>query len=77
MWDFVSVVGTTAGRVTEFVDHLHEHFLDPCVVKNSHYMPPTKPGYSIEMKAASIADHLYPNGKVWQDIRANSSTAKG
>lgn len=28
-------------RVTEFVDHLHEHFVDPCVVQNGHYVIPT------------------------------------
>ncbi len=65
MWDYVSVTATTENRVVEYVDHLHEHFLDPCVVKNSHYMPPTRPGYSIEMKPKSIADHLFPDGPVW------------
>ncbi len=76
MWDYVSVAGTTEGRVTEFVDHLHEHFLAPCVVTASHYMPPTQPGYSIEMKPASIADHLYPNGRVWQALRAGTTAIK-
>jgi L-fuconate dehydratase len=66
MWDYVSVTATTENRVVEFVDHLHEHFLDPCVVKNSHYMPPTRPGYSIEMKPQSITDHLFPDGPVWR-----------
>lgn len=80
MWDYVSVAGTTEGRVTEFVDHLHEHFLDPCVVKDSHYMPPTKPGYSIEMKAESMKNHQYPDGPVWRALRSVDTTkthAKG
>jgi L-fuconate dehydratase len=76
MWDYVSVVGTTEGRVTEYVDHLHEHFFDPCVVKDSHYMPPSRPGYSIEMKPASLNDHVYPTGPVWQAILSNKTKAK-
>ncbi len=68
MWDYVSVAGTTEGRVTEFVDHLHEHFFDPCVVKDSHYMPPSRPGYSIEMKPESLNNHIFPTGPVWQNI---------
>jgi L-fuconate dehydratase len=66
MWDYVCVTGSTENRLVEFVDHLHEHFVDPCVVKNGHYLPPTRPGYSIEMKPASIADHTFPGGKAWR-----------
>lgn len=53
MIDYLCIAGTTEGRVIEYVDHLHEHFEDPCVVRNAAYMPPQKPGYSIEMKEAS------------------------
>lgn len=55
--DYVCVSGTKDGRVIEYVDHLHEHFVDPCVIKNAAYMPPTRPGFSIEMKARSITEH--------------------
>jgi L-fuconate dehydratase len=54
MIDYIAVSGTKDGRVIEYVDHLHEHFVDPCVIKNAAYMPPTLPGFSIEMKPASI-----------------------
>ncbi|USU08067.1 L-fuconate dehydratase [Sphingomonadaceae bacterium OTU29MARTA1] len=54
MIDYVVVSGTMEGRVAEYVDHLHEHFVDPCVVRNAAYMPPTRPGFSIEMKPASL-----------------------
>ena len=47
------------GRVIEFVDHLHEHFVDPCVIRNAAYMPPTRPGFSIEMKPASIEANTF------------------
>lgn len=65
MWDFISVSASTEDRIVEYVDHLHEHFEDPCVIKNGHYMPPTQPGYSITMKPASLDAHEFPDGSVW------------
>ena len=59
MIDYLCIAGTRDGRVIEFVDHLHEHFEDPCVIKNAAYMPPSKPGYSITMKPASLAAHIH------------------
>jgi L-fuconate dehydratase len=59
MIDYLVVSGTKAGRVIEYVDHLHEHFLEPCVIENAAYMPPKLPGFSIEMKPASIAAHVF------------------
>ncbi|NLS03862.1 L-fuconate dehydratase [Rhizobium sp. P32RR-XVIII] len=59
MIDYVAVSGTKEGRVIEYVDHLHEHFLDPCVIRDAAYIPPSKPGFSIEMKAQSIADYTF------------------
>jgi L-fuconate dehydratase len=47
------------GRVIEYVDHLHEHFLEPCLIENAAYMPPKLPGFSIEMKPESIAEYQY------------------
>jgi len=54
MIDYLCFSGTRDGRVIEYVDHLHEHFVDPCIIRDAAYMPPTRPGYSIEMKPASI-----------------------
>lgn len=59
MIDYVAVSGTKEGRVIEYVDHLHEHFLDPCVIQDAAYMPPTLPGFSIEMKPESIAAYTF------------------
>ncbi len=59
MIDYLVVSGTRDGRVIEFVDHLHEHFLEPCDIRNAAYMPPKQPGFSIEMKPASIAAHTF------------------
>ena len=55
MIDYLAVSATKEGRVIEYVDHLHEHFIDPCLIRNAAYMPPKRPGFSIEMKAQSIA----------------------
>jgi L-fuconate dehydratase len=63
MIDFVCVSGTQEGRVIEYVDHLHEHFVDPCEIRDAAYMPPTAPGFSIEMKAKSLADHRFGGAK--------------
>lgn len=59
MIDYLVVSGTKTGRVIEYVDHLHEHFLDPCVIEKAAYMPPKRAGFSIEMKPASIAAHRF------------------
>lgn len=66
MFDYIAVTGTMENRLIEYVDHLHEHFLDPVVIQRAHYMPPTKPGYSIEMKKASLIDYEFPIGKIWK-----------
>jgi len=68
VFDFVAVSGTTEGRVTEFVDHLHEHFTDPCLVEDGAYTLPSQPGYSAEMHAASVAEYAYPDGSYWTAV---------
>ncbi|MBT43948.1 MAG: fuconate dehydratase [Deltaproteobacteria bacterium] len=58
--DFLSISGSWEGRVTEYVDHLHEHFVAPCVLKKGRYQVPTTPGFSIQMKAETLAQ--FPPG---------------
>ncbi len=67
IFDYVCISGSLDNRVLEYVDHLHEHFLHPVVMKEGRYMPPTAPGYSITMKSDSLAAHLYPTGSAWAD----------
>ena len=55
MIDYVAISGTTTDRVCEYVDHLHEHFVEPCVVDGAAYRAPTMPGFSITMREASLA----------------------
>jgi L-fuconate dehydratase len=66
IWDFVCLSGTTENRLTEFVDHLHEHFLDPSIVKNAHYLAPMKSGYLVGFKQESIEKYSFPDGPVWK-----------
>ena len=66
IFDYICVSGSLEGRVTEFVDHLHDHFIDPCVVRRGRYLAPSAAGTSVTMKAESIVDHTFPSGKVWQ-----------
>jgi L-fuconate dehydratase len=65
MFDYIAISGTLDARVVEWVDHLHEHFLHPAVVRAARYVAPTSPGYSIEMRAASLDRYEYPSGAVW------------
>ena len=73
MFDYVCVSGTTEGRLVEYVDHLHEHFVDPVRMKDGHYMAPELPGYSITMKQETLEEFAFPNGPLWT---ARSATAK-
>lgn len=59
MIDYLVVSGTKEGRVIEYVDHLHEHFVEPCEIRDAAYMPPKRPGFSIEMKAESIRENEF------------------
>ncbi|MFD4547792.1 L-fuconate dehydratase [Streptomyces sp. NPDC058466] len=65
MFDFVALSGTTEDRVIEYVDHLHDHFLDPVVIREGHYTAPTAPGFSATMRPESITQFTYPGGTFW------------
>jgi L-fuconate dehydratase len=70
MFDYLALSGTTQDRVIEYVDHLHEHFVTPVVMREGHYTAPTAPGFSAQMKAGSIAEYHYPDGAFWAADRA-------
>jgi L-fuconate dehydratase len=65
IFDYIAVSGSLEDRLVEYVDHLHEHFLDPVVIRNGRYMPPRVPGTSIEMKRESLSEYEFPGGKAW------------
>ncbi|XP_015123419.1 mitochondrial enolase superfamily member 1 [Diachasma alloeum] len=68
MWDFISLSGTTDRRIIEYVDQQHDHFVNPTIVKNAHYMAPKTTGYSTELKKQTLVDYEYPNGRKWQEM---------
>jgi L-fuconate dehydratase len=69
MFDYLRVSTTMQDRVIEYVDHLHEHFLDPVVIRDGRYLPPHKPGYSIEIYQESLTEYAFPDGEVWSRPR--------
>ncbi|MBB6421148.1 enolase C-terminal domain-like protein [Streptomyces sp. AK010] len=65
MFDYLALSGTTENRVIEFVDHLHEHFTAPVVMRDGYYTAPLTPGFSATMHPGSIAEYRYPDGTFW------------
>ncbi|TCO50387.1 L-fuconate dehydratase [Kribbella antiqua] len=65
IFDYLAVSGSLERRVTEYVDHLHEHFVDPCVIRNGAYVLPSAPGYSAEMHRESLESYRFPDGAYW------------
>jgi L-fuconate dehydratase len=59
IFDYICVSASLENRMLEYVDHLHEHFIDPVVIRNGHYLVPQAPGYSITMKPESIRQYLF------------------
>ena len=75
MFDYVALTGTTENRVIEFVDHLHEHFLEPVYIRSGRYTAPTAPGFSAQMHPATIATFTYPDGLFWAADLADRQVA--
>jgi L-fuconate dehydratase len=55
--------------MVEYVDHLHEHFVDPVRVEGGNYLAPQAPGGGAQMHPSSVAEFLYPSGPQWSDSR--------
>jgi len=66
MADFVAITGKMEERAIEFVDHLHEHFIDPVHVRDGRYAVPVAPGFSAEMRPESLNRYCFPNGAAWK-----------
>ena len=67
LFDYVCVSASLKDRILEYVDHLHEHFFDPVMMKNGHYVPPSRPGFSITMLPKALDEFEFPTGKAWRD----------
>ena len=65
IFDYVCVGASLDGRMLEYVDHLHEHFLDPVRIRAGRYMAPQQPGYSAAMRPESLDEHEFPGGAAW------------
>ena len=66
IFDYVAVSGELDGRMIEYVDHLHEHFVDPVEIRDGHYRVPTRPGYSAQIRPESLERFVFPGGEIWQ-----------
>jgi L-fuconate dehydratase len=73
MFDYIAVSGSLEDRVVEYVDHLHEHFLAPVIVREGRYVAPDAPGYSITMRDDSLARFAFPDGAAWAGGRAGAA----
>ncbi len=73
MIDYVQISADIGDRIIEYAKHLHEHFVDPCDVRDGAYQVPQQPGFSVKMHAASLQHFEYPNGAEWQK-RINKKT---
>ncbi len=65
LFDYIAVSGSLDNRVLEYVEHLHEHFLDPVRIRDGRYVAPQAPGYSITMRPESLHEFEYPTGPAW------------
>jgi L-fuconate dehydratase len=68
IFDYIAISGSLENRVLEYVDHLHDHFINPVLMRGDRYMPPLAPGYSIEMKPESLDYFEFPNGEAWRKV---------
>jgi L-fuconate dehydratase len=66
IFDYVAVSGSLENRLCEYVDHLHEHFVHPSVIKNARYLAPTAAGYTITIQPESLEAYEFPHGRVWR-----------
>ncbi len=80
MFDYVALGGLRTGRewqrrprLIEWVDHLHEHFIDPARVSSGRYVAPSAPGASTQMRAESLSEFSYPSGVAWTSGEATLS----
>jgi L-fuconate dehydratase len=68
MADYVAISGSMEDRAIEFVDHLHEHFVEPARIRSGRYLAPASAGFSAEMRAESLERYRFPNGAAWKAI---------
>jgi L-fuconate dehydratase len=65
--DYLCISGSTDGRMTEYADHLHEHFVAPVRIRDGRYLMPDTPGFSAEIKPQTLAAYQFPDGRIWKE----------
>jgi L-fuconate dehydratase len=66
LFDAIAVAPDVSDRVVEYVDHLHEHFVEPVRIRNAAYVVPEAPGYSADIHPESLEQYRFPNGTAWR-----------
>jgi L-fuconate dehydratase len=74
-FDYIAVSGQLEGRMIEYVDHLHEHFVSPVIMRGGHYVMPSAPGYGAEMWPESLRRFAYPDGPEWSESSATAAAS--
>lgn len=75
IFDYIAIGASLENRLLEFVDHLHEHFVNPVQIERGHYVAPRASGFSSMMHAESIAAYTFPHGSAWRDIETHEMLA--
>jgi L-fuconate dehydratase len=66
VFDYLAISTTLEHRMAEYVDHLHDAFVDPVRTADAAYVLPRRPGYSTEMFPEVLARHRFPDGGLWR-----------
>ena len=77
MFDFVAVSRTMEGRMIEFADHLHEHFVTPASIVGGRYQTSTAPGSGAEILESSIGEWIFPEGTGWARLEGSGLDGTG
>jgi L-fuconate dehydratase len=64
-FDYIAVSGSLDERMIEYVDHLHEQFVEPVRVVGGRYLLPRSPGYAA-MTRSALERHRFPDGPAWR-----------
>jgi len=74
VFDYLRVSGSLENRITEYADHLHEHFVHPVRMRDGRYVLPEAPGLGVELRGASLAEYAFPDGPVWRARRSGRAS---
>jgi L-fuconate dehydratase len=72
--DLIAIGGARDDRMVEHAAHLHEHFVDPIVIRDGAYRMTDAPGFSVAFREESVAAFRFPDGAYWRDVRREDRT---